>query len=263
MNKRNFLKATGITFVASLLASPFIGRNESSCASAQEGESLEEQISKLRKALETEIRTRQNWQKEHEKSQNETTEEFQSQMEFLSKSFVGTVVAFPEDKQRIPEGWLLCDGGEVPAGDEFDKLRDLIGNKLPDYQGYFLRGLDGGKGRDEEPNRKIGSEQGSANLSHNHDCSAAGNHTHGITKDGSAHRHTFPRNTGYKRDACDSGHDKDRMDDGASEPLLTNVDGQHTHGCASAGNHGHGIGNRGGKESRPINVAVNYIIKYK
>jgi|GEM_PF-4699342 len=72
---------------------------------------------------------------------------------------VGGVIAFAgswpkgeaqeELEQRI--GWMLCDGRSVDSQD-YGELARLFGKrgkfKIPDYQGFFLRGVDHGIGRD-------------------------------------------------------------------------------------------------------------------
>ncbi|NJD05783.1 MAG: tail fiber protein, partial [Methylococcaceae bacterium] len=51
----------------------------------------------------------------------------------------GTIVAYRSG--RVPEGWLPCDGSPIPEGEQYGKLRDLIGVAVPDLRGLFLRGI--------------------------------------------------------------------------------------------------------------------------
>jgi hypothetical protein len=52
---------------------------------------------------------------------------------------VGTIMAFPT--QSIPNGWLRCDGSAIPAGNQYNALRTLLGTTtVPDLRGQFLRG---------------------------------------------------------------------------------------------------------------------------
>ena len=37
-------------------------------------------------------------------------------------SYIGT---------EAPEGWLFCDGSDVPEGEQYDALRTMTGGKLP------------------------------------------------------------------------------------------------------------------------------------
>lgn len=72
----------------------------------------------------------------------------------LSKAAVpiGTIVAFGGTADKIPEGWLLCDGSEK-SNVEYSELYSAIGTSwgnvsgnattfnLPDLRGIFLRGV--------------------------------------------------------------------------------------------------------------------------
>lgn len=110
---------------------------------------------------------------------------------------VGAVVAWPHQisSNRLPEGWLLCDGATYPSGD-YPQLYSALKEsgflyevaqgagerpvfKVPDYRGYFLRGAGGESGRDPGPRYKsgrvgnsaseyagVGSEQGQGTLLH-------------------------------------------------------------------------------------------------
>jgi hypothetical protein len=81
---------------------------------------------------------------------------------------VGSIVAYPG--AIAPKGWLLCDGKPIPAGSTFDELRKLTGANTPDFQGYFLRGIDfNGK---IDPNRKMLDSQ----------SDSVGPHTHGYSR---------------------------------------------------------------------------------
>lgn len=80
----------------------------------------------------------------------------------------GTIVAFAGIADSIPEGWLLCDGRELKTSD-YPNLSGIIlgywgaaagGNfKLPDLRGSFLRGLDETRKVDTQANRTIGMKQ--------------------------------------------------------------------------------------------------------
>ena len=64
---------------------------------------------------------------------------------------IGTVIVWT--KNKIPEGWLECNGQAVNQ-DLYPDLFALMHN-TPNYQGYFLRGLGGNSD-------KLGVEQGDA-----------------------------------------------------------------------------------------------------
>ncbi len=119
---------------------------------------------------------------------------------------------------------------------------------LPDLEGRFLRGADNGKERDpdvdnREPCAKggnskgVGSRQGDATARPNSSftTNSTGSHSHSIT--------------GADYDGTESKF----------------VRGQTSYGSvstSSAGNHSHSVTGGGDSETRPINAAVNWIIKY-
>lgn len=142
---------------------------------------------------------------------------------------VGTVVAYIGN--TAPDGWLICDGLTDLTTDI--KYADLISllvasgwtvtTKTPDLRGMFLRGLDPTGIIDPEGTlRRLGDSQPEDLKSHSHSL-------------------TF-----YHANQKSSGN--------------------HSESDAKR-NYGHGSYNKpttayGGSETRPINTAVNYIIKY-
>jgi microcystin-dependent protein len=108
---------------------------------------------------------------------------------------IGTILAFAGEKNRIPEGWLPCDGIQVKNTD-YPNLFKSIGNVwggsgtpnffLPDLRGMFLRGVSGSTSIDPDkdarqspqiagsPNNpgnngnEVGSIQGSEIKTHDH-----------------------------------------------------------------------------------------------
>lgn len=157
----------------------------------------------------------------------------------------GTIVAYGGG--NAPAGWLLCDGTSVPRTGTYAALFTAIGTSfgtengasfnVPDFRGRFLRGRDGGAGRDPDRTTRtamnlggalgdlVGSVQGHEFKSHSHNYATPGG-----------------------------------------------TDG-HPDGGADRGSHGYWYGNTGlglggvtgltgGNETRPVNAYVNYIIKY-
>ncbi len=125
-----------------------------------------------------------------------------------------------------PAGWLICNGTAIPAGAEYDALRGLIGGNVPDLRGMFLRGANSGRGDEwKDPDeRGIGSYQVDEFKSHNHN------------------------NDVYKYLLfVGAGGTVERYDSVGTEVNLTTQAE---------------ILPQGGSETRPKNVAVNYIIKY-
>lgn len=78
---------------------------------------------------------------------------------------VATIVAYWG--KVAPEGWLMCDGRKID--EKHFELRKLVGEKTPDLQGYFLRGFDPkGKVDPEGKKRIIGHEQMDQFQTHKH-----------------------------------------------------------------------------------------------
>ncbi|MDP8207743.1 MAG: phage tail protein [Candidatus Electryonea clarkiae] len=130
----------------------------------------------------------------------------------------GSVVAFMGDFE--PEGWLLCNGSDVPKGKRYNELRKIVGNTLPDLRAMFLRGKNGNRGdefADPEPDRQVGDPQ-------EHMFAA---HDHGIRNDSKL----------------------GSPDPGGSGPQLVSTANTLR------------FKENGGEETRPNNVAVNWIIK--
>ena len=186
---------------------------------------------------------------------------------------VGTVVPFAGPVSSIPSGWLLCDGAELSRSD-FPKLFAAIGGShgggdgaatfnLPDFRGRFLRGVDHGAGRDPEAagrataldggnsGDKVGSVQGDALQSHTHLDTG---HNHTRNPQGNKEivwRQTHPNGT---HGVPSNNHDRYHLEThtGTSKARLGNP----TDSGSGAGNPRHG------RETRPKNAYVNYIIKY-
>jgi len=165
----------------------------------------------------------------------------------------GSIMAFGGDTNRIPAGWLLCDGMAMSSA-AYPRLFNAISTNwgsgytyvagvgwgitnatqnfnLPDLRGYFLRGVDGQAGRD--PERDTRSVLGYAGNAGNKVGSAQGDMFR-------AHRHTL------------NGSNYDVDGDGVVWTTHTGVD---------QGRPG-GVNLAGGSETRPVNAYVHYLIKY-
>ena len=146
----------------------------------------------------------------------------------------GCVMAFAGT--TIPEGWLKCNGEAIPNGqgtvqgktDNFSTLYSIIGAKLPDIRGYFIRGLDDGRGVDS--GRQIRSSQDDIFKLHSHGGSTG---LQGQGQGGNGSQGT----TQY------SNYNK-------NQEKLNWV------------NLSYDVPDEGGVETRPKNVALHYIIKY-
>ncbi|HFK4604269.1 TPA: phage tail protein [Citrobacter farmeri] len=146
---------------------------------------------------------------------------------------VGVPVPWPS--ATPPAGWLKCNGAAFTAA-QYPKLAQAYPTfVLPDLRGEFIRGWDDGRGVDA--GRTLLFAQGSQNLSHSHDETAAygGNPGGDVSTDRSRFAKTYYTglNGLYSRPV--NGWT------GAISDLST---------AAS-----------GGGESRPRNIAFNYIVR--
>lgn len=172
----------------------------------------------------------------------------------------GVVLAYAG--ATAPDGFLLCDGSAVSRATYVD-LYAIIGAtygsgdgsstfNIPDLRGYFIRGLNtSGSGYD--PTRALGSPQTSANIAHTHTVNDP-QHTH--TLNDPQHTHSY-NETSYTTVAgtgssANVGYQEETATSGAAATGIT------INGAAT----GITLSESGGTESRPVNIAMNYIIKY-
>jgi len=178
----------------------------------------------------------------------------------------GTVMAWAAS--AIPTGWLECNGAAVSRS-TYPELFVVLGTaygsgdgsttfNLPDYRGEFLRGLDGGVGRD--PDRASRTNRGDGNTGDiigSKQASAFELHAH--TQQGTfpssgdpGHQHvesipfgTTTYTTGGSGTVVQS-----------SSTSLTGTSGAHSHTTSIFGP----VTSTGGNETRPRNVNVIWII---
>jgi microcystin-dependent protein len=183
----------------------------------------------------------------------------------------GTVIAFAGTLNKIPNGWILCDGQSYDRTQQkYKNLFDAIGtswgsdaaNKfsVPDLRGMFLRGVSDTakvtplKGDKEAGHRKnsrtdlnnpgnggnsVGSKQEEAFLSHTHSIVDPG-HIHFVA-------HGWSVQSGSNRS-------------GGGELTTGGLSGAPDHNAQSSTT-GISINETGGLEVRPKNAYVYYIIK--
>jgi len=186
---------------------------------------------------------------------------------------IGSVIAYMGKASTVADletsGWYKCDGRDIStltaslSSDEISAFQNVVGSYLPDLRGVFLRGLDEGRGWDDDAGTRIngaidgttgvGSYEG--NKIQNHTISGStstdGNHNHG-------------GNTGNATETYAYTDRSDLASSGGSH-AARNSWSNHTHSISTDGNHSHTVSltytNAGGNETRPENIAVYYLIR--
>lgn len=166
--------------------------------------------------------------------------------EYASQAFfpAGMIVPFAGPEENIPAGWMLCDGSTISRTDYanlFNAIGTAWGNgdgsttfNTPDLRGVFLRGVDDTRGLDPDKGSRTASNPGGL----------TGNQVGSFQdEDYKEHAHQY-----YDWFWYDSGNDPSYGTPGGDDV------GQRL-------NQARWSLNRGGNETRPDNVYVNYIIK--
>lgn len=169
---------------------------------------------------------------------------------------IGTILPFAGDItiEMLIDGWALCDGSSIPQESDYDEIRVIANSywngNLPDLRGMFLRGANDVWGMDENMFRTPGNIQlSSTALPRNgFRTSYEGLHQH--------------ETMGFK-----SYYTNGQAGGSATSPVMGNPQlnymgfgyGLYT---SQNGTHNHSISG-GDYETRPINTAVNFIIKAK
>ena len=159
---------------------------------------------------------------------------------------IGTIMAYAgavdgnAKGQLERQGWLVCDGEEYSEAD-YPELENTIGVyygrpsragmfKVPDLRGRFVRGVDNGAGRDPDASSRGASAEG------------------GNTGD----------MVGSAQDDAFKSHEHQYTVHGN-----TNAVEPYKYPGAGGGNPKKKTAATGGKETRPKNIYVNWIIKAK
>nr|WP_294943290.1 phage tail protein [uncultured Mucilaginibacter sp.] len=162
---------------------------------------------------------------------------------------IGIIMPFGGSGAKVSElkdqGWLLCDGRKESISD-YKKLHDVIGNAcgdggthffLPDLRSVFLRGVDGVGSKDSDPDSAHRTaQQAGGNTGNN----VLTRQAHELYK----HTHSVPAGPVYVRVERAKGDDEvwfERFEKPAQGARTETSD-------------------IGGRETRPVNVSVNYII---
>ncbi len=183
----------------------------------------------------------------------------------------GMVVSYAGPLTQVPDGWLPCDGRALKSAD-FPTLYNRIGTtygngsagmgagsgtnfNVPDLRAEFVRGLDRGRGVDVD--RSVGSFQ-------NWSTASPVSKFLVTLQSGGSHNHTFSfiNNSGvgtaigvYDASGLTIGTTFVQPGGGSSSyPVTTSTSGAHTHTISISGG--------GDAETRPVNTAVHYFIKY-
>ncbi|EGO8748347.1 phage tail protein [Escherichia coli] len=148
---------------------------------------------------------------------------------------VGVPVPWPS--ATPPTGWLKCNGAAFSAEEYPELAKAYPTNKLPDLRGEFIRGWDDGRGIDA--GRVLLSIQTGMLEKHRHIV---------VANDGYDTKDEWELATIFKK-TYTQGLGLDAANTGGSlipSPTL------HSRGS---------IGNTGGSETRPRNIAFNYIVR--
>jgi microcystin-dependent protein len=159
---------------------------------------------------------------------------------------VGSIMPFAGIKDKIPTGWLLCNGDTI-SKEKYKRLYDVIGSSwgngdgsttfhLPKLQGMFLRGVDEAGTVDTDASNRAESNPGG------NKGATVGSIQGDELK---SHKHIIP--TGSVENGGARDHGGVPMIDWTA--LTSNVNPN-------------SISYTGGSETRPKNAAVYYIIKY-
>ena len=162
-------------------------------------------------------------------------------------------------RSTAPTGYIKANGAAISRS-TFSVLFAAIGTQygvgdgsttfnVPDLRGEFIRGWSDGHTVDS--GRTLGSAQGSQNVSHNHPATASSSSS--VSDPGHAHSFNAAR--------AGSG-DEGRGGSSTNEPSNQNqATGGHGTGISVYTSTSVAVGNDGGTESRPRNVALLACIK--
>ena len=218
------------------------------------------------------------------------------------KTPVGTVIAVPGTAYGgIPAGYLSCNGGSYTRTDTryLDLFAVISTNSgtssatsfnVPDLRGAFIRGVDGGRNLDPDRNYRTASNPGgvAGDLPGTYQGHTLGTHNHTFTGSSSTtsadgvHNHMNKTNTAtWSSDAnyvangnfglvrmtnsgektagegSSSGSGNNWISANYRPASIPNSD-SHTHTVTPLGT----IAYSGSSETRPVNVAMYYFIKY-
>jgi hypothetical protein len=200
---------------------------------------------------------------------------------------IGSVIAYLGNSGNVAgmetNGWFKCDGRAISgltalSADEKTALTNILGgsSNLPNLRGQFLRGVDEGRGWDDDVTTRTGGESISVSGSNypagvrSEQAESMRKHRHtGTTSDG-AHYHNY-RDIYYSENGGPDGSapggrgsgDTDDDNEFWGTDRQTNTDGAHTHSFTTNDPTTSSTGESAmaGNENRPDNVAVYWLIR--
>lgn len=170
----------------------------------------------------------------------------------FAQNGVPTGAIMPFVGTAAPQGWLLCNGSNIPINDYTTNLRTLLGTTTtPDLRAMFLRGAGSGNSQTGPTLKTVQQDDLKSHLHGvNINSNSTGAHTHSIGRRRNGNEGTYDKNDANKDE--NSAATTDNI-------IIANF------ATSSAGIHAHNVtgnsSNTGGAETRPINYGVNYIIK--
>ena len=158
---------------------------------------------------------------------------------------LGTIISHAS--VNPPAGYLLCNGTAIPAGAQYDPLRQLIGANTPDLNGYFLRGntsqanIDGWIKRQDTTRRPRTPFSGTT--------ASAGSHHHEVNTRHNSGSGDWDYLGGYES--------------GSNYRINVDPSGWHNGNVKDAGTHSHNFSVTGGgdAETAPKSVYCAYHIR--
>jgi hypothetical protein len=191
---------------------------------------------------------------------------------------VGSIIAYAGNvdgnirNDLLAQGWLLCDGSAINRN-EYTQLFEALEKgriygrgdgantfNLPDLRGYFMRGVNdpdmaggrpGGKDPEQDKRRYVVTGEAYAGAGSIQDPGTARPSNAFKLTPHDGHRHALPGGD----ITADGQWNYDAVHVGMNPHMAQNT--------GLAGEHSHEVSSSGDRETRPINIAVNYLIRVK
>ena len=177
-----------------------------------------------------------------------------------SLAIAGAIIPFAGPADKIPAGWLLCDGRSVSVT-KYPVLYDAIGFSwgkgdgsntfnLPDLRGMFLRGVSGDSGNDLDAENRTRLTENGGNVGNN-----VGSYQEDAIRNITGQMGGFDTYSWINPNTngafyAESGKNKGPKASSDNDNGIMHFDASRADGVTV------------GSDNRPKNVYVNYIIKY-